>query len=221
MLVLELIALSVMAGFRYIARLLGRSAPSDPFVIFYRVFWEAMQTPRRYAIPVNYLPVQPRRKTPARTDEEENATGLTEEELERLMAGDEEEQTPPAGPGRPTQTPDDGLGGTLQTEIDVHVSVGRAPRLVGEEYGVLVVEVDVPPDDGRANQIVIRELSRLLSIQPHQVVITAGHAKADKSFRLSGVSTHLLNERLELVRRQLPMPGPPRPQEPDDTLGFR
>lgn len=225
-LVLELIALAAMGGFRYVARVLGRAAPTDFFVIFYRVFWSAMRNPRQYPVPVNYQPVLPRRKAPARVDLEENATGLTDEELERLMAGDDEEEpdadAPVAARTEPRRSEeDDGMGGTLQTELDVHVSVGGTPRLTGVEYGVLFVDVNVPPDDGRANQIVIRELAKLLSIQPHQVVITAGHSKADKTFRLSGVAADLLEERLELVRRQLPIRGPSLQSDPEETLGFR
>lgn len=222
-LVLELIALSVMGGFRVVARLLGRTAPTDFFVIFYRVFWNAMRQPRHYPIPVHYQPVLPKRKAPARDHVDENTTGLTDEELERLMAGDEEEPAAdtPVHAGTGDTRDDDGLGGTLQADIDIHVSFGDAPRLVGEEYGVLVVEVNVPPDDGRANQIVIRELAKLLSIQPHQVIITAGHSKPDKTFRLSGVPASLLSERLELVRRQLPMPRQSPGSDPDEPLGFR
>lgn len=230
-LVLELIALLVMAGFRYIARLLGRAEPTDFFVIFYRVFWHAMRNPQQYPVPVNYQPVLPKkRKAPSRDDVDENATGLTDEELERLMAGDEvggEEEEPPfCGPdSSPSRTraidEDDGLGGTVQADLEVHVSVGDTPRLVGLEYEVLIVEVNVPPDDGRANQIVIRELAKLLSIQPHQVIITAGHSKPDKTFRLSGVPAGLLDERLELVRQQKPIPTHPPGGDPEETVGFR
>jgi len=229
-LILELIALAVMAGFRYVARLLGRSAPTDFFVIFYRIFWDAMRNPKHYPVPVNYQPVLPRvRKAPARDEFDENTTGLTDEELERLMAGDDEpspadagdEPRPsPAAASRKTEE-EDGLGGTLQVQLDVHVSVGDTPRLVGEEYGVLIVGVNVPPDDGRANQIVIRELATLLSIQPHQVVISAGHSKPDKTFRLSGVPAEHLAERLELLRQQKPIPNRPPGVDPDEPLSFR
>ena len=99
MLVVELVCLATLAGARYIAALLGRNAPSDPFVIFHRVLWAAMRRPWLHPVPVNYRPVPPRqRKGRPVVEPPDEAGRLTEQELEELVSLEQPESSPAPTP---------------------------------------------------------------------------------------------------------------------------
>ena len=206
LLVVELVVLLTMGLYRYVAALLGRTAPTDPLVIFYHVFWRAFRTPRRYPIPVNYQPVPPR-KPKVKVDDAVEGTGLTDDELEALMAGAADADGPPPG-GAPADQ--ENLGGTRQVLLEVTIVPAPQPGIRGLRGGRVLVGADLPPDDGRANQLAIRHVCTLLRVQPHQVAIQAGHGKADKTLRVSGLSADELADRLAVLGR-----------DSEATLGFR
>lgn len=196
MLILELIILLVLAAYRYVAYLLGRSAPTDAFVIFYRTFWKAFRTPSRYPIPVNYQPTQPKRTKP-RLEEPLEGAGLTDEEIENLMVdslagGDGGETRRPAADG--DAAPDDDEG---QSTLEVHVVSGPSVAIESVDGGAMTIRVDVAPDDGRANRIVIEQACIALNLKPHQVGLQAGHTRADKTLRITGLSPGQLQQKLE------------------------
>lgn len=210
LLVVEVVLLLTMGLYRYVAALLGRTAPTDPLVIFYRVFWRALRRPRLHPIPVNYLPVPPR-KPKVKVDDAIEGTGLTDEELEALMSGDPDavaaaEERAVAGDDDPHER----LGGTRQVLLEITMMGAPAPGILGRRAGRVLVGVDLPPDDGRTNHLAIRQICTLLRIQPHQVLIQSGHTKADKTLRISGISAEELSDRLDVL-------GP----DPEETLGFR
>ena len=208
LIVLELILLLVLAGYRWVAHLLGRSAPTDAFVIFYRTFWKAFRTPKRYPIPVNYQPTLPKRPK-VHLEEPMEGAGLTDDEIENLMvdslAGGD------GGDGRETSRPasdeDDEAEGI--STLEVHVISGGKVGIKGVEGGAMTIIVDVAPDDGRANRIVIEQACTALQLKPHQVALQAGHTRADKTLRITGLSPSQLKNRLEDLG-----------QAPGETLRF-
>ena len=235
MVVLEIVVLLTMAAFRYVAGLLGRSDPTDPFVIFYRVFWQALYHPRHYPVPVNYRPVPPRREKKAvRPEGEEMTGGLTDEELEAIMRGDADESPGPSAappPGRraaparrsPVDEPDSGTGGTVQSTLEVQVVAGPLPQVLRFDGSTLVIQVNVPPDDGRANAIVIRHVCNMLRLETHQVAIAHGHTKPEKSLRISGMSAAALADRVDDLTPRLAPDAPVRAKtsDQDDAITFR
>ena len=202
LIVLELVVLLVLAGYRWVAHMLGRSAPTDAFVIFYRTFWKAFRTPSAYPIPVNYQPVLPKRRAP-KLEEPLEGAGLTDEEIENLMVdslagGDGEEGERERAPARL------GLDDSGEAEgmslLEVHVVSGRSVGIQSVEEGAMTVSVDVAPDDGRANRIVIEQACTMLQLKPHQVGLMAGHTKADKTLKITGLSPSQLRDRLAELR---------------------
>ncbi len=211
LIVLELVVLLVLAIYRYIAYLLGRSSPTDAFVIFYRVFWKAFRTPKAYPVPVNYQPVPPRRPKPRRDDTVEGA-GLTDDEIEALMidslAGGDGAETPADrrdARGEPEAGADD-----HQSLLEVRVVQAARVGIQGIAGGVMTIGVDLAPDDGRANRIVIEQACTVLQLRQHQVGLQAGHTRADKTLRITGMSPAELAQRLEELGRA---PG-------EQTIGF-
>lgn len=202
LLVLELVLLLVLAGYRGIAKMLGRNNPTDWFVIFYSVFWRAFRSPRNYPVPVNYLPVLPKRPKP-KLDEEPEGTGLTDEEIELLMGG-------AGGEGGPKAAAEKGaLLSAQHGDVHVRVVTGMTVAVRSIDEGIVTISANVPPDDGRANRIVIDQLCTMLHVKPHQVSIQTGHTRADKSMRITGMTQKQLDEKLEHLS-----------EPPGETIGF-
>jgi len=65
----------------------------------------------------------------------------------------------------------------------------RNSRIVGEEGGVLKVEVTVPPVEGKANDAVVKLIARSLDVAPSRVSIVAGHKSKKKRIAISGIDT--------------------------------
>ena len=201
LLVLELILLVVLAGYRLIARMLGRNNPSDWFVIFYSVFWRAFRSPRNYPVPVNYLPVLPKKPKPKLDDEGAEGAGLTDEEIELLMGESGGADKPPV--------PKDALLSAQHADVHVRVVTGMTVAVRSIDEGIITISVNVPPDDGRANRIVIDQICTMLHLKPHQVAIQTGHTRADKSMRITGMTEKQLEEKLSRLS-----------EPPGETIGF-
>ena len=256
LLVLEGVILLTMAVFRSVAGMLGRGAPTDPFVIFYRVFWSAMRSPKRYPVPVNYEPVPPKERKVRVTDEPTDGTGgLTDDELERLMgegmcddlspvaaaataAMDHARWDAPVDMGDdepvdaihfrgdaddfdaapPPAAPASGGGGTLQSNLVLHVVAGPVPRVVAYDGDALTLATGLAPDDGRSNAVALRLLGEVAGIETHQIALLAGHARAEKTTRVSGLTAGQL--RMKLF--QATVNAPPQFDDPaEPSLGFR
>ena len=202
LLVLELILLLVLGAYRVIARMLGRNAPTDWFVIFYSVFWRAFRSPRNYPVPVNYLPVPPRRAKPKLDEEGAEGAGLTDEEIELLMG--EGGAAAAKAPGE-----QEALLSAQHGDVHVRVVTGMTVAVRSIDEDVITISVNVPPDDGRANRIVIDQLCTMLHLKPHQVSIHTGHTRADKSMRITGMTQKQLDEKLARLS-----------EPPGETIGF-
>ena len=82
--------------------------------------------------------------------------------------------------------------------IDVRVTP-RSSRsgLAGVRDGALLLRLHAPPVEGAANAEVVDLLARLLGVPRRAVTIVAGGRHRVKRVRVQGVSTRLVNERLE------------------------
>lgn len=73
--------------------------------------------------------------------------------------------------------------------IPVRVSPGKRENRVGGEYnGRLKIEVNQPPEKGRANRAVEKVVALLVGVPEADVTVTAGHASRDKTVAVTGVA---------------------------------
>ena len=223
-LVFELILLAVMAAARSLAVALGKGDPRDFFVIFHRVFWRAMRSPSLYPLPVNYQPVPP--KKPKQQVDAGQQEALTEDELDSLLSCDGDApavaELPTSVPGRERDASDqdDLSGGTMRCELDVRViGPGPSDAVRGIEAGVLLIDVTVAPDDGRANGTAIGLVATVLRVESHQIAITAGHTRPDKTLKISGLSDADLARRKSEMGVAATGSSPPPADAGDDPWG--
>jgi uncharacterized protein len=78
----------------------------------------------------------------------------------------------------------------------------RAAResLAGVRDGALLVRLNAPPVDGRANAALARLLGRLLGVPPSSVTLLVGEKSRDKRVRVAGVSLDRARTRLAAAR---------------------
>ena len=58
----------------------------------------------------------------------------------------------------------------------------------GERDGALVVAVNAPPEDGRANAALVEVLHEALGLKRSRIELVSGHKARDKRFLLRGVT---------------------------------
>jgi hypothetical protein len=83
------------------------------------------------------------------------------------------------------------------TRLKLRVSPGaRKPGITGRYGDAWKVRVAEPPEDGRANEAVLRLLAETLDVPRASVVLVSGHASRDKIVTLEGLeqrqTEHLL-----------------------------
>ena len=88
----------------------------------------------------------------------------------------------------------DADGDTL-VRVRVHPRAGR-DRIEGERGGALLVKVNAPPVDGKANDAVCRLLARAAGIPARSAELVRGASARDKVVRLPGVAAADTAERL-------------------------
>ncbi|MEM1013044.1 MAG: DUF167 family protein [Planctomycetota bacterium] len=186
LLVLQLVMLGSMALYRVLGQLIGKQSPNDFFVIFYRTFWEAMKSPKKHPLPINYEPVPPKKKP--ESDPTDGEQDLDEDDLDALFAADRDEAA--ADDGEPAAT------GPAELEVEVG-GPGSTDRVLGVIGDVVSVEVDCDPESGRANAKAIGLVATVLRLERHQLSIIHGQAKAQKRLRVVGLVAGELNKRLD------------------------
>lgn len=77
-------------------------------------------------------------------------------------------------------------GDACSFPISVKTSSGKS-RIVGEENGVLKVEVTAAPVEGKANAAVIKLIAKSLDVAPSRVTIAAGEKSKKKRISVSGI----------------------------------
>ncbi|WP_284123855.1 DUF167 domain-containing protein [Parerythrobacter aestuarii] len=73
-----------------------------------------------------------------------------------------------------------------QGRIAVRVTPGARSEVVTIEAGRLLVRTRAQPEDGKANDAVLKLLARALGCAPSQLELLRGASARDKLFRLAG-----------------------------------
>jgi uncharacterized protein len=84
---------------------------------------------------------------------------------------------------------------STRLRLRVSPGAGRA-GIVGRQGDAWKVRVTAPPEDGRANEAVLRLLSDVLSVPRRDLSIVSGHTARDKIVALDGVGPALIERRL-------------------------
>ena len=83
----------------------------------------------------------------------------------------------------------------MRVRLRVSPGSGRA-EIVGRHGDAWKVRVTAAPEDGRANDAVIRLMADTLSLPLSAVSIVSGHGARDKIIELTGVGPGLIERRL-------------------------
>ena len=73
--------------------------------------------------------------------------------------------------------------------------------IVGRHGEAWKIRVAAPPEDGRANDAVVRLLASALGIARGDVTLVAGHGSRDKVVELAGIDGGVAERRLEAASR--------------------
>jgi uncharacterized protein (TIGR00251 family) len=84
---------------------------------------------------------------------------------------------------------------TTRLRLRVSPGAGRA-GIMGRHGDAWKVRVTAPPEDGRANEAVLRLLADTLSLPRAAVELVSGHGARDKTVRLTGVGPAQIERRL-------------------------
>jgi uncharacterized protein (TIGR00251 family) len=75
-----------------------------------------------------------------------------------------------------------------RTRLKLRVSPGaRRPGIAGRHGDAWKVRVSEPPEDGRANEAVLRLLAQALDVPRATVALVSGHSSRDKVVELDGL----------------------------------
>jgi uncharacterized protein (TIGR00251 family) len=83
------------------------------------------------------------------------------------------------------------------TKLSLRVSPGaRRGSVVGRQGAVWKIRVAAPPEDGRANDALVRLLAKTLDVPRRDVEIVSGHGARDKIVALAGLGHDEVERRL-------------------------
>jgi uncharacterized protein len=83
------------------------------------------------------------------------------------------------------------------TRLQLRVSPGAARAgIVGRHGAAWKIRVAAPPENGRANDAVVKLLADLLGLPRRDVEIVAGHSARDKIVTVAGIGPNELDRRL-------------------------
>ena len=90
-----------------------------------------------------------------------------------------------------------------ETADGLEVRIKAVPRASKDEIqglhdGALKIRLTTPPVDGKANQALIKFLSKQLNISKAQIELTQGETSRSKILRISGITAKQIHERLRL-----------------------
>ena len=83
---------------------------------------------------------------------------------------------------------------TLKVRVQPRAS---ADALAGVRSGALVVRLQAPPVDGRANQALARFLGGLLRVPPSAITLVQGSTGRDKVVHIAGADAATVRARLQ------------------------
>lgn len=76
---------------------------------------------------------------------------------------------------------------------------GKRDAVVGEHGGALKVTVTAPPENGKANQAIVRLLAEQLGVAAGRVAIVRGVTNSAKVVRVEGMDAESLKDRLTAI----------------------
>ncbi len=84
-------------------------------------------------------------------------------------------------------------------------AVSVAPRasrseVIGEHNGALRVRLAAPPANGKANEELVRALSKFFGVPLHAVEIASGHASRQKRVCVAGVDRATFEAKLQALK---------------------
>lgn len=82
---------------------------------------------------------------------------------------------------------------TLKVRVQPRAS---QDAIAGVRAGALVVRLNAPPVDGRANEALARFLGRVLDVAPSAITLVRGASGRDKVIRVAGTSAAAVRARL-------------------------
>ena len=83
------------------------------------------------------------------------------------------------------------------TQISLRVSPGGSrARVVGRHGGAWKIRVAAPPENGKANDAVVRLLATALDLPQRDVTLVSGHGARDKVVSLAGIEPGEAERRL-------------------------
>lgn len=69
-----------------------------------------------------------------------------------------------------------------------------ADRIIGEHDGALKVGITAAPEGGKANDAVVKLLSKLLDVPKSNIEIISGHSSRNKRVAIKGISKRKIEE---------------------------
>ena len=85
----------------------------------------------------------------------------------------------------------------VSTRVRLRVAPGAARgEVVGRHGEAWKVRVAAPPEEGRANDAVVRLLAETLSVPRRAVTLVSGHGARDKIVELAGLDPAQIEQRL-------------------------
>jgi uncharacterized protein (TIGR00251 family) len=85
----------------------------------------------------------------------------------------------------------------VSTRVRLRVSPGaNSAHVVGRHGEAWKVRVAAPPEEGRANEAVVRLLAETLSLPRDAVTLVSGHGARDKIVQLAGLDPTQIERRL-------------------------
>jgi uncharacterized protein len=85
----------------------------------------------------------------------------------------------------------------VSTRLLLRVAPGAARAgVVGRHGEAWKVRVTAPPEDGRANEAVVRLLAEALAVPRKAVLLVSGHGSRDKVVELTGLDPSQIDRRL-------------------------
>jgi hypothetical protein len=79
----------------------------------------------------------------------------------------------------------------------------RKTAILGEQAGALKVAVTAPPEDGRANQALVKTLRDVLELKRSQIELVSGMTSRDKRFLVRGLKAREMLAKLASVLGRL------------------
>ena len=91
----------------------------------------------------------------------------------------------------------------VSSRLRLHVAPGaKRAGVVGRHGDAWKVSVAAPPENGRANEAVVRLLADTLDVPRSSVELVSGHSAKDKIVQLAGIEPDDIERRLSSAARK-------------------